>query len=84
MVLLHDFMQALLLEIKCAQPHPIRLDGTAGIRVSQRAQIAPRAAFAVAVFPEIRELRLLSANAEDRGPRTELAPALTSQTPQLC
>jgi len=32
---LHDLVQALLLEVERAQPHPIRLNWTAGIRVGQ-------------------------------------------------
>src|SRR5208337_3278626 len=35
------------------------------------------------VLPEIRELSFLSANAEDYGSGAKLAPASTSQTPQL-
>jgi hypothetical protein len=35
------------------------------------------------VLPEIRELGFLSANAEDRGSGTKLAPASASQTPQF-
>src|ERR1019366_6362964 len=79
---LHDFMQALLLEIERAQPHPIRLDRTAGVRVRKRPEVSSGTALAVTVLPEIREFRLLSANAEDRGSGTKLAPAFTSQAPQ--
>src|SRR5208283_1633955 len=61
----------------------IRLDRTAGIGIGKRAKIPSGAAFAITVLPEIREFRLLSTDAEDRGSRTKLAPALTSQTPQF-
>src|SRR5664279_1175006 len=80
----HDLVQALLLEIERAQPHPIRLHRTAGVRVCERAKIPSGAAFAVTVLPEIGELGFLSANAEDRGSGTKLAPAFTSKAPQLC
>src|SRR5271166_4062527 len=80
---LHDLVQALLLEIERAQPHTIRLDRTAGVRVGKRPEVPSGTAFAVTVLPEIREFRLLSANAEDRGSGTKLAPAFTSQTPQF-
>src|SRR5664279_4218684 len=79
----HDLVQALLLEIERAQPHPIRLHRTAGVRVCERAKIPSGAAFAVTVLPEIREFRLLSANAEDRGSGTETSPPFPPQTPQF-
>src|SRR5271157_251354 len=80
---LYHLVQALLLEVERAQPHPIGLDRTTGVRVGKRPEVSSGTALAVTVLPEIRELRFLSANAEDRGPGTELAPAFTSQTPQF-
>src|SRR5664279_3605094 len=81
--ILDDLVQALLFEIEGAQPHSVRLHRTTCIRVGEGSEVSSGATFTVTVLPEIRELRLLSANAEDRGSGTEFAPALTSQTPQL-
>src|SRR5208283_4389563 len=53
------------------------------VRVGERSKVSTRAALAVTVLPEIRQLCFLPANAEDRGSRTKLAPAITPETPQL-
>src|SRR5664279_6512242 len=81
--ILDDLVQALLFEIEGAQPHPIRLHRTTCIRVGEGSEVSSGAAFTVTVLPEIRELRFLSANAEDRGSGTETTPAFTPQTPQF-
>src|SRR6516165_4472433 len=79
----HDFVQALLVEIGRTQTYSVCLNRGACIRVGQRSQISSRAAPAITVLPEVRELGLLSPNTEDRGFGAEPPPALSPQPAKL-
>src|SRR6516162_1226041 len=72
----YGFPETFLVKINLSKTHPVRLNWTARIRIGQRSQVSPRAAPAVAVPPEVRELGLLAANTEDRGFGAEPPPAL--------
>src|SRR6266568_7584767 len=71
----YNFMEAFLVEVGRSQSCSIRLDRSTRVGIDHRPSVPSRTAFRITVFPEIRELGLLSANAENGATRTDPAPA---------
>src|SRR2546429_7749370 len=71
----YDFMEAFLVEVGRSQSCSIRLDRSTRVGIDHRPSVPSRTAFRITVFPEIRELGFLSANAENGATGTEPAPA---------